>query len=235
MTFSIGMEPKKPEEIKDQSELTCIVISLNEEEYIERMLLSVRNLVDEIILVDSGSTDHTVKIAEQYGVKIFHKKFNYDYAEQRNYALDQVKTDWVLSLDCDEFLDPKLADWIGQKKYRSFYDGYSFNIHNLYYDSNPALPTKMCRLFNSKFRFFGSIHERVNAGNVRELDYGSIIHLKSMSRQKSRDQLYYRMDPFAYEEFETDKEMQNLVKKVGGQEKWRTDSWFNKESVYGRS
>src|SRR6185369_6157864 len=81
-----------------------------------RTLESVKPLVEggrgEIIVVDSGSTDHTVQIAESYGAKVFLEEWK-GFAAQKNSALDKASGDWILSLDADEEVEPTLAEEIG--------------------------------------------------------------------------------------------------------------------------
>ena len=83
--------------------LSLAVITYNEEENIIRLLDSIADIVDEIIIVDSYSTDRTKEITIQNypQVKFFEKKFN-GYGEQKNYALDLCTQDWILFLDADE-------------------------------------------------------------------------------------------------------------------------------------
>ena len=95
--------------------LSVVVITHNEEANIGRTLQSVQPLVKdgqgEIIVVDSGSTDHTVGIAESYGAKVFVEDWK-GYAAQKNSAIDKASGDWILSLDADESLEPELAEII---------------------------------------------------------------------------------------------------------------------------
>jgi glycosyltransferase involved in cell wall biosynthesis len=92
--------------------LSVVVITHNEEANIGRTLASVQPLVadgkGEIIVVDSGSTDRTVEIAKSYGAKVFIEEWK-GYAAQKNSAIDKATGDWILSLDGDEEVEPKLA------------------------------------------------------------------------------------------------------------------------------
>ena len=92
--------------------LSVVIITHNEEANLGRTLASVQPLVadgkGEIIIVDSGSTDRTVEIAESYGAKVFIEEWK-GYAAQKNSAIDKATCDWVLSLDADEELGPGLA------------------------------------------------------------------------------------------------------------------------------
>jgi len=95
--------------------LSVTIICCNEEANIGYTLASVSDLADEVILVDSGSTDATLEIAASFGpkVKIFPEPWK-GFAPQKNSALAKATGDWVLSLDADESLSPELADEIAR-------------------------------------------------------------------------------------------------------------------------
>jgi glycosyltransferase involved in cell wall biosynthesis len=92
--------------------LSVVIITCNEEANLVRTLESVQPLIcegkGEIIVVDSGSTDHTVEIAKSFGAKVFVEEWK-GYAAQKNSAIDKATGDYVLSLDADEELAPDLA------------------------------------------------------------------------------------------------------------------------------
>jgi glycosyltransferase involved in cell wall biosynthesis len=92
--------------------LSVVIITHNEEANIGRTLMSVQPLVSdgkgEIIIVDSGSTDRTVEIAELLGARVFVERWK-GYAAQKNSAIEKARGDWILSLDADESLESGLA------------------------------------------------------------------------------------------------------------------------------
>src|SRR5579863_8970721 len=92
--------------------LSVVLITQNEERNLPRTLESVMPLVrdgkGEIIVVDSGSTDRTVEIAQSYGAKVFVEPWK-GFAAQKNSAMDKASMDWVLQLDADEALESGLA------------------------------------------------------------------------------------------------------------------------------
>ncbi len=90
--------------------LSVAIITYNEELNIRRTLESVK-WADEIVVVDSGSTDNTVEICKEYTDKVFHQDW-LGFARQKNLAIDKTSCDWVLSLDADEPIEPALADEI---------------------------------------------------------------------------------------------------------------------------
>src|SRR5580698_9401708 len=92
--------------------LSVAMIAMNEEANLPRTLESVR-WADEIVIVDSGSKDRTVEIAESFGAKVTHHAFA-GHGEQKNVALDLCTSDWTLLLDADEVLSPELQSEIRQ-------------------------------------------------------------------------------------------------------------------------
>ena len=87
--------------------LSVVIITFNEEKNIGRCIDSVKNVADEIIVVDSVSTDKTAEIAEAKGAIVKLQPF-LGYVEQKNFALEAAANDYVLSLDADEALDATL-------------------------------------------------------------------------------------------------------------------------------
>ncbi len=106
--------------------LSVVVITFNEEKNIARCLESVKNIADEIIVVDSFSTDETLTIAASYGAKIIQNKFE-GHIQQKNFAKNLATNDFVLSLDADEALDENLKKSILEIKSSGSSDGYKMN------------------------------------------------------------------------------------------------------------
>ncbi|MCP2025991.1 glycosyltransferase involved in cell wall biosynthesis [Flavobacterium sp. HSC-32F16] len=91
----------------EKQKLSVLIITFNEERYIKSLLESI-DFADEIIIVDSYSTDSTAEIVKSFSnVKLIEKQF-IDYTSQRNFAIDQAKNDWILFIDADECFTPKL-------------------------------------------------------------------------------------------------------------------------------
>jgi glycosyltransferase involved in cell wall biosynthesis len=79
------------------------IIAKNEEDNIGHCLSHIKSVVDEQIVVDTGSTDRTVEIAEKLGAKVFNFDWVDDFSAARNFALDKARGDWIIFLDCDEY------------------------------------------------------------------------------------------------------------------------------------
>ena len=91
--------------------LSCCIIAHNEGDRIERCIRAARGIVDEVVVVDSGSTDDTVAKAEALGAKVFFNAWD-GYGPQKRFAEDCAANDWILNLDADEVLTPELAEEI---------------------------------------------------------------------------------------------------------------------------
>ncbi|HHW13300.1 MAG TPA: glycosyltransferase family 2 protein, partial [Firmicutes bacterium] len=86
------------------------MIVRNEEANLARCLESVAGLVDEVVIVDTGSADRTEEIAHRYTDKVYRYPWDGDFSAARNHALAQASADWILSLDADEELDRSTGD-----------------------------------------------------------------------------------------------------------------------------
>ena len=89
--------------------LTVVILTKNEENNIVDAILNARQVTDKVLVVDSGSTDKTIELAEANGAKVIYRTWDSDFAAQRNFALHHVETEWVLYLDADERINDELA------------------------------------------------------------------------------------------------------------------------------
>ncbi|MDO8141100.1 MAG: glycosyltransferase family 2 protein, partial [Candidatus Brocadiales bacterium] len=98
----------------------CMIVK-NEEEFLPNCLNSIKDVVDEIIIVDTGSTDNTVTIAKEFKAKVYHHPWNDSFSEARNHCLNHASGDWILQIDADEELEqadiPKLRLAISDNRY----------------------------------------------------------------------------------------------------------------------
>lgn len=131
--------------------LSAVIIAYNEEINIGRCLQSLVGIADEIIVVDSCSTDKTCLIAEQYGAIIIQHPF-VGFAAQKNYAAQCATHNWVLSLDADEVLSEELKSAILQVKNKAQFEAYflkrTTNFCGTFIRHGSWYPDKQCRLWD---------------------------------------------------------------------------------------
>ncbi len=153
------------------AKISACIISYNEEQKIEDCLKSLEGVVDEIIVVDSLSTDKTKEIIKKYTDKIYDQKF-LGHVEQKNLAVEKAGNDWILSLDCDERLTDELKKSILKiKNNLENADAYRVARRTFYvyrWLNHCWYPDLKVRLFNRKTAKWGGTnpHDRVEvAGN----------------------------------------------------------------------
>lgn len=132
------------------SSLSVAIVACNEAENIGRTLASV-SWAGEIVLVDSGSTDATVKIAQGYGAHVFTEPWK-GYGAQVNSALDKCTGDWILNLDADEWLSPELIEEMralvsGQPRYNAYWVPRLNQIFGRWMRHGGLYPDRKLRLF----------------------------------------------------------------------------------------
>lgn len=154
-------------------QLSVVVITLNEEKNIERCLKAVQGIADEIILVDSLSTDNTLKLAEPYVTRVVSQEF-LGYVAQRNFATDQATHDWILMLDADEVVSEDLSKNILQIKSQPHHQVYELgrltNYCGKWIKHSGWYPDKKIRLYNrTKGKWIGElVHEHWEANTLSE-------------------------------------------------------------------
>ncbi|MDR0927587.1 MAG: glycosyltransferase [Ignavibacteria bacterium] len=140
------------------------IIAKNESVNIERCLASVRSLCEQIVLVDTGSTDNTAVLAAKCGADVVYHKWQNDFSEARNYAISHLYTDWVLSIDADEELVISTFDISLLKPINTDVGGLSVLLNN-FLDAELATSKthRFTRIFrnDNRIRFVGKIHEQV--------------------------------------------------------------------------
>ena len=147
------------------SKITATILTYNEEHRIAQCLESLRDIADEIIVIDSMSTDATVDICREYGCKITRRKFA-GYGAQRQYATSLAGNSYVLSIDADEVLSPALRMSLMKLKAEGFnHRVYSFSRLNFYCGQ----PVKHCGWYpDYQIRLFDKRYANWNLRDVRE-------------------------------------------------------------------
>jgi len=133
-------------------QISAIIIAWNEEKFIGRCLGSLGDIADEIIIVDSFSTDATEEVCRKFNARFVKHHFE-GYIEQKNYGVSLATNSWILSLDADEALSDELRNSIIRIKSKPDLDGYFFNRRNNYCGKwlkfSGWYPDRHLRLFNS--------------------------------------------------------------------------------------
>lgn len=160
----------------------CMIVR-DESEYLHRCLESVRPLVDEMVIVDTGSTDNTKEIAETFGAKVYSYPWNNDFSAARNFGLSKVTAEWTLIMDADEVIASHDLDRIKDmvrngeaEAYRLILRNYVDNVYFANALPNPGdyaegngypgyIPTSLIRLFRTdpEIHFAGCVHEILDA------------------------------------------------------------------------
>ena len=159
--------------------LSVIIITKNETKHIRRCLESVK-WVDEIIVLDSGSTDDTVAICREYTDHVFETDWP-GFGPQKQRALDKATGDWVLSIDADEVVTEPLKEAIVQAMQNTRYHGYELTRHLVFYGQEIRFANardRVCRLVKRDAAKFSAdkVHESLHViGSVGRLA-GVLLH-----------------------------------------------------------
>ncbi len=177
--------------------LSACLITLNEEHNLPRALASLAGIADEIVVVDSGSTDRTEQIAREHGA-VFYSRAWTNYADQKNFAAARAQHDWVLSLDADEelstALQTSLLDWkkhepessVCEMARKTWYLG-AWIKHSGWY---PDFQRRLYR--RDAAQFSGIIHESLKFEGLPGRLNGDLLHytVRSFAEHESNVERY---------------------------------------------
>ena len=159
--------------------LSVAIITFNEERIIEKTLLAVKDWVNEIVVVDSFSTDSTLNILKKHNVKIFQETWR-GYSKQKNLALSKCSGDWILVIDADEIVPAILRDEIldvlqKQLKYNGYRIKRKFYIGDRWIKFGGYYPDSQLRLIKNNVNAFyenRAVHESISVkGSICTLKY----------------------------------------------------------------
>jgi glycosyltransferase involved in cell wall biosynthesis len=171
------------------------MVVLNEEKFLKRSLANTSPYVDEIIIVDGGSTDKTLEIAKSFQAQIIHAPWKEDFAAQRNISLKAARKDWILVIDADEVYEKKPLEELQSLAQNNIgIDAFAFPRKN-YIDGKQTLtyPDRQTRFFkrDKKIRYERPLHEQVvgfrRIASPMDLH---IIHKKTSTRQTAQNAHY---------------------------------------------
>ncbi len=197
--------------------ISLCMITKNEEDYLPRCLESVRALADEIIIVDTGSTDRTIAIARENGASVYHHSWEEDYSKHRNQSISYAAGKWILIMDADEVIASRDLDRIRRVLKTVPADGFFFTLRNYENTSNLANLTlnpgdyeegrgfpgfigcDLIRLFKNdpSIYFSGQVHETVaraiSASQKTTFNTGIPIHHYGKVRS---DRVQHKQDSY---------------------------------------
>jgi glycosyltransferase involved in cell wall biosynthesis len=152
--------------------ITLSMIVKNEEKYLQDCLESVKDLVNEIVIVDTGSTDRTIEIAKQYNTKVYNFEWINDFSAARNFALSKSTGDWILYMDADERLDPDSKAEILRRTEKSRKIGFNCTVKSIESDGGRNNSIRYTRLFayDPLVQFSGKVHEQIE-NSLKKSDY----------------------------------------------------------------
>lgn len=163
--------------------LSAFLIVHNEERHLEACLASLRGLADEVVVLDDGSTDQTVAIAQQAGARVEHRAFD-DFGHQKQAALEFTTGDWVLSIDADERVTPTLAREIAAELANPRADGYWIRRELIYLGTRLRFGgtgadwvLRLARRERARFELV-PVHERLVVDGRTERLHGTMMHEK---------------------------------------------------------
>ncbi|MEW6698048.1 MAG: glycosyltransferase [Bacillota bacterium] len=160
----------------------CLIVK-DEAEALEKCINSMLPILDELIIVDTGSTDNTVEIAKKYTDKIYYFTWQNDFAEARNFALSKAKKDWIIFLDADEYFSERslknIRKTINEENGKA--DAFLINGYNILLSSGEVKDKfTVIRIFRNspEIRYQGRIHEYLRKkGQFTIVDCTDIIEI----------------------------------------------------------
>lgn len=180
----------------------CMIVK-NEEKNIETCIKSYKNIVDEIIVVDTGSEDSTVQIAKRLGAKVFFYQWNNDFAAAKNFALEKAKGDWIIFLDADEYFTEESAAQIPailSSLKNTHYNAVSCKLINIDTDDNKLLDAFLqIRIFkkDKNIKYCSKVHETLynKKGKIHLISFYDKIQIyhtgysSNINKQKAKRNL----------------------------------------------
>lgn len=184
--------------------ISVCVMTEDEEEKLPACLASVKDWVDDIVVVDSFSTDRTVEIAKSFGARVFLRSFT-DFADQKNYTASQAQNDWVLVLDADERATPELWQAVAQHYQKEDFERYAafcFPRWTIHEDGRFHLwvahyPSFVFRLYDRRHCYHvGAVHEGLEISGRFRFIPRHIVHEpdRGLARLDAKEDLYLRLE-----------------------------------------
>ncbi len=191
------------------TQLSVYVLTRNSDRYLAEVLGAVRDIADEIVIVDSGSQDETRAIARQYEAVWLERPFDH-FGAQRNFAQDSCRHDWVLALDSDEVMDPEMAARLAELKAAAFRPGgreieafklrrrwflFGREVRCLLPVISPDYPIRLFRRDKVRYHDVGNLVHESPTGVVSDerIDRGALLHYSC----DSIEDLYAKLNQYS--------------------------------------
>jgi len=179
---------------REKVKISLCMIVKNEESCLGRCLKSVHEYVDEIIIVDTGSKDKTVGIAESYGAKIYHHPWENDFSKHRNQSLSYATGDWILQLDADEELFAEDGLKLRNTVQEGISDYYFLQFHDIDKNCDVKGVFNLIRLFRNRMgmTFTQKVHNQLQTqgkggfSKIRVKHYGYDLSEEKMTEKHIR-------------------------------------------------
>lgn len=157
--------------------ISVCIIGKNEEENLDKCLKSIQNIADEIIYLDTGSTDKSIEIADKYKAKVYKEKFENDFSKVRNTCKSYAKNEWILFIDCDEKMKNIDKKDLIKLLENTKAEAYFVNLINII-DNTENDKFQSIRLFRNKKEYIyeGKIHEQIGRSINRVSGADSILY-----------------------------------------------------------
>lgn len=187
--------------------ISVVIITKNEAHIIAKTLKSLQNVTDDIVIVDSGSTDETVAICTKFGAQVLKTGWA-GYGTNKNMGIEAAKNDWILSLDADEAIDEELAESLLNQKFTHENEVFDIRFKNFFCNKEVRFGEwgfdRHIRLFNRKKVKWNTaaVHENLEfpPGTKISRLAGNILHYTVQNREeyKAKTDLYARMSAEKY-------------------------------------
>ena len=177
--------------------IALVILTWNCADVLRTAIDSVEKVVDEVVAVDSSSTDGTLDILREYGekykyaVEVYTKALKGSWSGLRNFGIEKSTNEWILILDSDEYLTGETIEMIPELVRSSEADCYIFRRLNYLDGVLQEAKDYHFRLFKRHCRYEGVIHEQLVGFNKSKVIEGAVVmHKKTRVRQKEQDERY---------------------------------------------
>lgn len=167
-------EEQTPDKKKNDSISACMIVK-NEEAFLPQCLKSIRDVVDEIIIVDTGSTDRTVQIAEEFGAKVYHHAWEDNFSKHRNQSISYATGGWIFIIDADEEVDTKSAPTLRRAVREASCPMIAVMVRSYIHKSNLTTGGLSVRLFKNGLgaHYTGLVHNQLK--RTGKVQYSPIV------------------------------------------------------------